>query len=357
MRRHDLCSPRGQHLALMAWCVALLSIGINFPSAAVAGLLSDQQLYFDPDSFGRDFYPRVELADLAQQNQYVWSAGGDPIVGANILPSLRPGTYPPGYGFSQADYDSLPNANYFADLTGGNLTTTFQNPGVYHVRVTRQSGAQQIYALFAETALAEKDGYPDETWTNVRLADIRGTENADAYLVEQPDEGNDDGADSDAAAYLTAVYGLSGVRRIQSRASAVSVIQEFSRNLGRKIHVELVGHGVPGNISTGAGTKNIPDKQIDPNSVNEFMGQIRDYVREITFISCSVGAGEVGLDFLRTFTNGGIGKAGAYTSKIYVSATTGFYAERHGIFYEIPEPSSLLLLLVTALVARSRRAA
>lgn len=328
----------------------LIAGGLCCGVCAKAAFLSDAELYFDPDSISDDFYSRIYLPDLSVQNSYMWTFGSDNITDADILPVLKPGTYYPGYSFSQSDYYQTPNTDYLADLTGGQLTGTFTTPGLYHVRLTLESGNSQIYAVFAESGLKEKVT-PDKTGVVKKLDPVPA---ADLVVVERSDNTLDDSALVWQNAGRTVV-------RVANRAEVVTAISNRYVQLGRKIHVEIDGHGAPGNISTGAGTNNIADKQIDLASVSDFQEEIDQFVSEITFQGCSVGKGAEGKQFLDILARSlGKGNSGAWDSPVTVVDQSYFTVERYANWITgVPEPSTLVLAGFGAgllLVAWRRRA-
>ncbi len=288
-------------------CFLMVSVLLFFLAGpAFAVILSDAELYFDPAGIVPDYYPRIYLPDLAADNDCIWPAGTDPVTDADILPILKPGDYPPGYPYSQADYLNIPNVDYFADLTAGTLTVTILEPGLYHVRVTQSSGVQTIYAVFAETEFKEKE----KADTSGGTKKLDPPPDADVFIVEESDSTMDDSAK---------VWEKNGkdVKRVNSRKEAVEAIKAKAKALGRKIHAEIDGHGTDGNISTGAGKENIADKQIDLVSDANFQEQIHGDVNEITFQGCSVGHGEDGKKFLEILADS-IGKAGAWDKPVLV---------------------------------------
>ena len=274
--------------------------------AAVAAPLSDSDLYFDPGSISPDFYARYELPDLSATNTVSFLGGVDPVVDVDILPTLRAGTYGLGYVFSQSDYLATPNVDYGADITGGDLTASFLAPGLYHMRVTRGSGASETVAVLAEAAIEEKSGKPDKSGANKKLV----IPDADLYLI-------DNGAEEEVKEREKILDDAGQTHeRVSTRAEAVEKIKAKSKELGRKIHVEFAGHGAPGNASTGAGKQNIPDKQIDLTSVADFQKMIDEHVDLITFyLMCSVGAGDDGMKFLQILADS-IGKASGWDSTV-----------------------------------------
>jgi hypothetical protein len=304
-------------------------------SVAQASFLTDSQLYFDPNSITPGFYTRVNLPDLATTNTFTVAAGTDPVTGANILPVLKPGTYGSGYVFSQNDYLQTPNVDYKADLTSGTLTAEFDTAALYELRVDHQSGATDIYTVFADAGLKEKNGAPDALGAVKKLDPLPS---ADLILVEKSD-----GTMDDSAAIWT--NGGRNVQRVTSRADAVQQIIAASKKLGRKIHVEIDGHGTSANISTGAGKQNIADKQIDLTSVAAFQKQVDQYVSELTFQGCSVGKGPDGKKFLDMLAQS-IPKVGAWDSPVTVVDQSYFTVDRNAQFLTVtptPEPSGFVL--------------
>ncbi len=322
----------------------ILTLGLaSLHSPLQATMLSDSQLYFDPDSISPDFYPMIDLPDLGSLNSHNFAADGDPILDADILPVLKPGAYPGGYVFSQSDYDQIPNVDYFADLTDGTLTTTFETAGVYHVRVQRQSGSA-IFAVFADAALERKVGAPDRTGANRRIPEIP---DADMYLIDNGDPA--EVAEREEILTNAGQY----TERVDTRQEAIDKIIQRSQELGRKIHVEIAGHGAPGEASLGAGVNNVPDSQIDAESVQAFQEAIDHYVSEITFFGmCSVGRGAAGMEFLDILASS-IGKASAWDSPIYRVDSSHYTVDRNAQYitvqHEIPEPSSFVLAVMGAL--------
>lgn len=317
------------------WTLVFATFCLGVFRTAQAAPINAADLFFDPNQIVADFYPRVELQDLSVSNSFQWLAGADPISGARILPVLRPGDYPASYVFSQSDYLLQPGIDYTADLTGGTLTTIFNTPGLFEVQVLRQSGLATIYTVLAEASLKEKDGAPDRIGAVKKLDPLP---DADLFLVE-----NSDSTLDDSAAIWT--NGGRNVERVNSRAEVVQKIKALSEKLGRKIHVELDGHGTSGNISTGAGKLNIADKQIDLSSVEQFQKDVDDYVSNITFQGCSVGKGADGAKFLQKLADS-IGHASAWDQPVTVVDRDYFVVDRSAHFVtKVPEPGTCVLFL------------
>ncbi len=271
----------GRSLAITCLLVILSA------SQAGAVLLTDEELYFDPESADYDFYPRVLLPDLTIENTHTWEADGDPIVDANILPVLKSGTYPIGYAFSQDDYEQTPNVDYSADLTDGALTGTFGTSAQYMVRLHRESGASEIHTVFAETGMLEEPGNPDPTGPSRKISGPEG----DLILVAWP--GVDDPA-LDRAQENIANEGKTWgwATNVQG---AINAIQLHSEIAGEKIHVELVGHGASGKICLN--DQNWTDENVigpDLEDIQEFASAIKDYCDDISLFGCQCASGVLG---------------------------------------------------------------
>ena len=335
-------SPVRRLLILDAVIFVLAASGARSSAAP----LSDSQLFYDPQQLTPDFYSRILLPDLLASNSYVDPSGGDPIVDIDILPTLKTFDYPLAYTFTQSDYLLQPNVDYFADLTAGTMTASFTKPGLYHVRTTRQSGAIGIQAILAESDLKEKTGAPNKTGPNGKLDPLP---NADLFLVEESDSTMDNSAKIWRDGGRT-------VERVKTREETIEKIKKKSEELGRKIHVEIDGHGTSGNISTGAGKNNIAEKQIDLTSVEDFQKKIDEYVNFITFQGCSVGSGADGLKFLQILA-ASIGKAGAWTEEVTVNDSTHFSVSKTARFVVVPEPGTDLLAMALVTIAIGARRA
>ena len=292
------------------WCFLIslvLVLGLYPRSTALATPLTDEELYFDPTSVDFDYYPRVILDDLAADNNNVWDAGNDWVVDADILPVLKPGTYPDGYSFSQDDYYQTPNVDYFADITDGTLTATFEVPGQYMVRVSRDSGSSQVYTVFAETGLLELPGHTDKTGPSREIPGPTG----DVVIVATGDSTLDQAADN-------ITNEGENVERATGVDDTIQKIKDAATAAGRKIHVELVGHGAPGMISTN--NSNTADGDLigpDSADIQEFQDAIDEYVDNISLFSCSSAAGEEG-DNLLWILAASIGTASGWTVPITV---------------------------------------
>ena len=302
-----------------------ISLFLLFCSSCFAALLSDAQLYFDPATINPDYYTKIYLEDLTVQNTVVWNAESDNIIDADILPILQEGTYTPFHVYSQANYYHLPNIDYSADLTAGTLTATFVTSGVYHVRVTRASAASEIFCVLAESYKKIADDSPSaKKSTKTKKVAMP---NADLFVCENRDKAIDNSAKALTDAGRT-------VKRANNQQDVVDAIKARSKELGRKIHAELDGHGLGGSISTGVGNDPAHRLCLANKNVASFQKSIDKYVDHITFQGCSVGKGKDGKRFLQIMADS-VGKAGAWSSDVYVINGEYFAIETPGEWVEV----------------------
>ncbi len=291
------------------FCILLVMVvvALAWLSSAYGAFLRDRQLYFDPTSADFDYYQRIVLDDLTTANSHQWEAGTDPVIDADILPVLKPGTYANSYGFSQSDYYLTPNIDYKADLSNGTLTGYFFASGQYLVRVTRQSGDGQIFTVFAETGLLELPNNPDKTGPSKKISGPSG----DLILVATGDDAVDQAAEN-----ITDEG--KNVQRTTGVSQTIDKIKAASQAAGKKLHVELVGHGAPGMIS-------MDDKQVDDGNligpdaadIEAFQQAIDDYVNHLSLFSCRSAQGAAGDTLLDTLAKS-IGVASGWTVPITV---------------------------------------
>ncbi len=321
----------------------ILCLVLSISGSALAVILSDAELYFDPTSAVFDYYDRIILDDLSSVNTYVWEASGDDIVDADVLPVLKPGTYPEEYSFSQDDYLQTPNLDYYADITDGTLTGTFTVSAQYMVRVTRESGSSQIYTLFAETGLLELPGHTNKSGPSRKISGPSG----DLIIVAEGDSTLD-------RAYDNIVGEGKNVTSATGLAETIAKIKAASEAAGRKIHVELVGHGAPGMISMN--DKSIADGDLvgpDAVDIQEFQDAIDEYVDNISLFSCESAKGPEGDQLLQILADS-IGLASGWTVPITVEVGY-FNVDYSKEAMSIPEPATLLLLGFGGLVLLRRR--
>jgi hypothetical protein len=278
---------------------------VLFSSFVFGVFLTDAELFFDPYSLPRAVYPSQHLENLNVHNQVVFGQDVPDIMSAQILPVLNAGEYPDGYFFTQADYMVMPNVDYFADLTGGILTVTFEREGIYHIRMPR-GGSDETWVVFVQTY---RGADANETSTTKDA----GIPAADLFII------SDDSEDSGYADSCEDVLDAEGktTERCGSRQAAINAIKKLSAP--PKKHVEICGHGVPGAISIGSGTDlNADDDVLDGDTAASFQEEVDDYIDELTFLGCNVGEGEDGADFLQTLADS-IGTVRAWDSRVYIS--------------------------------------
>lgn len=296
-------------IMLLVSCLTQFTLAIS---------LTDAQMYLNPDEVPYDFYDRVYLDDLAIDNDYIWLSEGDDIIDADILPVLNPGPglegeYPVGYVYSQSDYYQTPNVDYFADITAGDLTVTFLVSGQYCVRVNRTSGGSKIWTVFAETGMLEIGS--NKTGASRKISGPSG----DLIIVSKGDktldqaakniQNEDDGSGTGTKKKVTRAKGVD---------DTISKIKAASKAAGKKIHVEIVGHGAPGMISTNDGS--VADGDLigpDEADIKEFQEAIDDYVEGLSLFSCSSAEGAAG-DKLLNLLASSLGWASGYTVPITV---------------------------------------
>ncbi|QDU72952.1 hypothetical protein [Mucisphaera calidilacus] len=343
----------------LTWVVALLACAASLTTAPAA-LLSDTELYLDPNDVPLAVYDKVFLPDLAAANTHTWPADLDPVTTAQIVPMIRPGDYADDYAYSQSDYLYAPNVDYTADLTAGELTTTFLEGGLYHVQVTRQSGAAEIFAIFAQAwfgpGAEEQKTKPDKP---VTIPD------ADLYIVSESPKPDPPVADKDdptgyedlAVKVLTANKGADKVKRAKSVQDAIKLINQLE---GTGKHVELVGHGTAGGISLGGGfTANLVPTGFVGTTAKAFATAIKDKKITLTHISCNTGAGTDGQEYAKELEDNGVTDSLAYDSEVifYENSKGGYLAVPHNASgKQIPEPATLTLMLLAASTL-TRRAA
>lgn len=284
---------------------------VLFLSGLVYGVfLTDPQLYIDPWEVPYDYYDRVYLDDLSVNNTYTWASDGDDIIDADILPVLKEGpgpegSYPSGYVFNQADYYQTPNVDYFADLTNGDLTVTFLVSAQYNVRIHRASGSSKIWTVFAETGMLEIGN--NATGASRKISGPTG----DVIIVAEGDKTLDKAAKN--------IQGEGKkVTRAKGIKDTIAKINAASKAAGKKVHVEIVGHGAPGMISTNDGST-ADDNLIGPDEadIKEFQKAIDGSCSGLSLFSCSSAKGAAGDKLLKLLASS-LGWASGYTVPITV---------------------------------------
>lgn len=325
-------------------------------ASASAALLTPSQTYIDPTLVPFAMYPQDTLSNLSGSSSLVYGN----VTSAQILPPLLDHNYTPGYSFSQSDYYLNNGPNYTADLTAGTLTLNFSTAGLYHVRITHADNSVETRAIFAEASAMDVDSTLG-SGAAVRVDPPK----ADLVLIAEGD------AAVDSAAAACTKSDPNSAKRTTSKQDAIDKIKAASQAAGKKIHVELVGHGAPGKIS-------LNDKSlaagnlIDNASAADFQKAIDPYVDHISFYSCQTAKGDEGSTFLTTFASS-IGSASGFTTSIYIATGKGLdiaSPDSDGYFmadlsnyrevFAVPEPAPAVLLGAGALLAcasRPRRAA
>jgi hypothetical protein len=321
-----------------------------WPAPSLADYLSDAEMFCDPWTVPTDVYPKSYLEYLADENSVAWLAGDDPVVGAQVLPVIRAGTYEDDYIFSQDDYLHQPNVDYFADLTDGTLTATFLEPGLYHVRLFRDSGLTDIQAVLAQTyigAQCEESG---------ATKDI-GIPDADLFIVS--DSEGDDSYEETSAKVLEAEG-----KKIERAGSVQEAWEKINAADPAPKHVELVGHGNQGYVSLGNGPNPGPSsKVLDSDNAATFRDKIKDKVDHLTFLSCNTGGGVAGASLINTLDDG-IDTVQAYDSWVDISADRDANGKITGGTYltsikgkNVPGPATISLFCLGGLALLRRRVA
>jgi hypothetical protein len=343
---------------LVRWRSALagvlaLSISLTVSCLPVFGAnLSDSQMYFDPELVPLDHYPRIYLNFTGSQASYAWPQND--IQNVQMLPLLKPYStgdpagYPIGYSFSQANYDFVPNQDYFVDLTNGVATATFNQPGVYHALIDRPGTANdQIYSLMVDSDMLDETLGNSSTSASVRI------NGPTADLVVASQTGNDPAEEKGAA---NAMDDGQTVTRAANMAQAVAQMQAASQAAGRKIHVELIAHGAPGVLQIG---NTIIGGQGGP-TIAQFQAQIDPFVNNLSLYACNFAQGQAGMDALQTLANS-IGRASGFT--VPVSVHRAFFGFSRGWDLSlrgtnltlVPEPASATLAMAFVVLALVRR--
>ena len=316
--------------------------------SAEGAMLTDAEIYFDPDGLAAGFYSNMLLPDLLNNNAIAWQAEADPVTDADILPVLKDRDYGPGYVFSQDDYFQTPNVDYYADLTNGSLTATFEKAGLYHVRLTRQSGAEDIYAVFAQAGhFGDEETAPPK---NCPVPD------ADLFVVLG--KGAND-AELDRGAKVIDFLGKN-VERAANKQDILTAIENAYKKDNKKKHVEILAHG------KGNGQIDFGDMVLDKDNAKAFQEEIDQWVNNLTFLACWAGEGEDGGKMLQALadsigkTSGWSSWVGAYEYHDATGKTTDgwFYRDTKGVYVpKVPEPTMIFLLGLGGLgLLRKRRA-
>lgn len=342
---------------------AILSIHVATAAGiASAAPLSDFDLYFDPYTMAPGFYP---VHNVPLGGSLVFSSSpGRTIIGANILPLLEDNDYGPygSYTFSQADYAFQPNqlGGYFADLTNGTLTATFDADSPYHVRVNYSDGSSEIHTVFVSGGVG---GGPGDPFSGQDQANVASpwkrvpAKQADLYVISTRDQ-ND--AFIKAAEMLLDPMGMAGmpgsnVGRAANMDDLLAQVMRRKAELGgRKIKLAVIGHGFPGSIRLGHGPNAVRINNTgNPNTISgtAFGNLIKDCVDMVNLFGCDTGGQAAGGTLLQDITNTGV-MAQAYTSTVGLT-NRDWFAYTWGT--KVPGPGSLALLVLAGITATRRK--
>lgn len=354
--RSSLSSQRPRCHA-WAWClVGVLGLSPWAPSAS-GSLLSDAQLFLDPWQVPESVYPSINLVPTWDgvnlgNNTFTWPEND--VENVQVVPLLKPFSptdpagYPAGHVFTQDNFHWKPNEHYSVDLTSGVATATFHRAGVYHVRIDRPGTVNdQTYAVLFEAGMLNGAA----TGASVAIDGPR----ADLVVVSKPTA--TDRTLDNAAANAVDDNGEAKVRRVDSAGDLVSKIRTASQNAGRKLHVELVCHGAPGQLwigDTPVGTGGM--------TIAELQAAIDKYVNNLSIYACSFAGGEAGQAALQTLADS-IGRASGYTVPVSVHRSwwLGWLVGGDwdlllgGQNVVIPEPTSLVVIALAAGLLSRRR--
>jgi len=325
-----------------------LPIALLFPILGHTAMLTADQLFLAPSDVPEQVYTPILLNPGSSYNI------GGLFDAVNILPLLKANPNTPDGNYTTADLNSIAAANYgqfFADTptvdysanlspSGANLF--FGASGSYFVRLT--SGPISSFLDFQvgdgwfPIGGAAQNAGPERDWTPPP---------ADANVVSQGEDDAGEAAVTNQAAGL-----LPGSVRAGSIDDVVNAIKAASQKKGRKIAVNLIGHGAPGAIQFG--------NEIIGDGWNmgakEFQKLIDPYVSSIVFISCNTASGAAGDKFL-TEIHDSIRVVAGFSFPISVH-NTGFDLDAKGLaitLADTPEPSSWVLWTVGALLMLTRR--
>ncbi len=329
-------------------CVAALGLA----NVAHAAFLTDEQLFLDPWAVPVAAYERVYLSSswdgyTLGNNSYTW--GYNDIESVRVLPLLNPysltdpGRYPTAHVFTQDDYRYKPNQQYWVDLTSGVATATFDGSGLYHVQLHRSSGPDIMQAVFFDAGFLQDGEEPAETGPEV---EIPGPV-ADLVIVS---ENGQEGDVLDDAANLAEEDNPGRVARATGVLDMLGAISEaYNNNGGNPIHVELVAHGAPGHFRIGQ--TGIGNWGSDELTMLEFQELLDGMVDGLSTYSCNFARGAEGRQALVDLA-GSLGWASGWDETVtahWNEEYRGWDLALGGGLQEIPEPSSILLVLVSGL--------
>lgn len=264
MARYNLSSF--VHFGIPGLSGALVAIAMN-AAGAIASPVSCGDLAIDPDSVPLDDYP---VTSLLQTQSLVVPAGGDPVVEVKVAQPLT---------LSPLD-QYVCGTDYFADLTAGTATVTFNRMGSYYVQVKRQSSATEGHVALVE--MREHGG-----------GCVRGPAReivckaGDIVLVSSTL-----GFAHNWGASGTVVNGIAQAR--------TEICNAYAANNNMPVQLTIDAHGSPGSITLGNDTitKQNLATFIDPDGAGGPDPTLKGKVEKITLFVCSVAGGNAGDMFL-----------------------------------------------------------
>jgi hypothetical protein len=338
--------------------------------ALLAVLLSGWSLTASPVS-ASDLFLSPSLVPYAQYipillnpgATYVYQSslfGGNSLKSVQVLPLLRPNPAAPAEGEytsaqlaaidfanSSTYFDRTAGVDYFADLVPTNAAVSFNSDGSYFIRLTDSTDASIFsYVQVGDSWIPDGAAPVGPNGPERRI----DTPKADVNIVSKTESTPEKQKAVDDAAAALAADGQTVVRA-DTVDEAVKGIKDASDAAGRKVTVNLVGHGAPGRVKIGG------DRIGDgfTISVADFQAKIDPYVSFIRIVACEAAQGDAGSKMLLDLAKS-IGSAAGYT--VPVTVTGGHFdldAKAKLSLTEIPEPATFWLLAGGLLLIRLRR--
>ena len=300
--------PRGRATVFLL----LLGVLLCVPPQSDATLISSDSLFLPPTLVAKAFYVTHYPALGGTQVYTAADLGADSLLGARILPLLKPN---PSASRSQGEYTEAdlaainisnyssfffrqPNVDYFADLTPSTLAISYPTTGQYFVEVSAEKDGVEFTRIFHDQVddFFEEDP-PKAPKDKASVSRVIASPTADLIIVSDGDP-RDNGANRDAFETLTKQK--KNVQKANSLDAAIKLISdEFKKNGDKKISIVLIGHGRPGSIKIGKQRiNNDPDSDMTPD---KFQKLIDHYVKSVEFYSCNTARGKKGAKFLDAF--------------------------------------------------------